>query len=141
MISENGLPRPVLALQQTTHVTLHALSSALADLRLTAAEINALANLADRGALSVSQLSAETGTKPSTLTNVLDRLEQRGYLVRELDATDRRSFRLVLTASGGAIADRVIAVVAELEDRALGSLSASQLAGFHAVMTALREAS
>jgi len=128
-------------LQQTTHVTLHALSSALADLRLTAAEINALANLAERGALSVSQLSAETGTKASTLTNVLDRLEQRGYLVRELDATDRRSFRLVLTASGSAIADRVIAVVAELEDRALGSLSASQLAGFHAVMTALREAS
>lgn len=128
-------------MQQTTHVTLHALSSALADLRLTAAEINALANLAERGALSVSQLSAETGTKASTLTNVLDRLEQRGYLVRELDATDRRSFRLVLTASGSAIADRVIAVVAELEDRALGSLSASQLAGFHAVMTALREAS
>lgn len=131
----------MLALQQTTHVTLHALSSALADLRLTAAEINALANLADRGALSVSQLSAETGTKASTLTNVLDRLEQRGYLVRELDATDRRSFRLVLTASGSAVAARVIAAVAELEDRALGSLSASQLAGFHAVMTALREAS
>lgn len=128
-------------MQQTTHVTLHALSTALADLRLTAAEINALANLADRGALSVSQLSAETGTKASTLTNVLDRLEQRGYLVRELDATDRRSFRLVLTASGSATADRVISVVAELEDRALGSLSASQLAGFHAVMTALREAS
>jgi DNA-binding MarR family transcriptional regulator len=131
----------VLALQQTTHVTLHALGSALADLRLTAAEINALANLADRGALSVSQLSAETGTKASTLTNVLDRLEQRGYLVRELDAADRRSFRLVLTASGSAVADRVLAVVAELEDRALGRLSASQLAGFHAVMTALREAS
>jgi MarR family transcriptional regulator, organic hydroperoxide resistance regulator len=131
----------VLALQQTTHVTLHALGLVLADLRLTAAEINALANLADRGALSVSQLSAETGTKASTLTNVLDRLEHRGYLVRELDAADRRSFRLVLTASGRAVAARVIAVVAELEDRALGSLSASQLAGFHAVITALREAS
>ena len=131
----------MLSLQQTTHVTLHALSSALADLRLTAAEINTLANLADRGALSVSQLSAETGTKASTLTNVLDRLEHRGYLVRELDATDRRSFRLVLTDSGSAVAARVITVVAELEDRALGALSASQLAGFHAVMTALREAS
>ena len=131
----------MLALQQTTHATLHALHSALADLRLTAAETNALANLADRGALSVSQLSAATGTKASTLTNVLDRLEQRGYLVRELDATDRRSFRLVLTASGSAVAARVIAVVADLEERALGRLSASQLAGFHAVMTALREAS
>jgi hypothetical protein len=61
VISENELPGIVLALQRTTHHTLHALSSALADLNLSAAEINALANLADRGALNVRELSAETG--------------------------------------------------------------------------------
>jgi DNA-binding MarR family transcriptional regulator len=131
----------VLALQRTTHLTLHALSTALADLNLTAAEINALANLADRGALNVSQLSAETGTKASTLTNVLDRLERRDYLVRELDAADRRSFRLVLTELGAAVAARVSDAVADLENRALGTLSAGQIAGFHAVITALQEAS
>ena len=90
----------MLALHRTTHYTLHALSSALADLNLTAAEINALANLADRGALNVRELSAETGTRTTTLTGVLDRLENRGYLTRELDATDRRSFRLPLTEAG-----------------------------------------
>jgi len=63
VISENGLPGPVLALQRTTHCTLHALGSALSDLNLGAAEINALANLADRGALNVRELSAETGTR------------------------------------------------------------------------------
>jgi DNA-binding MarR family transcriptional regulator len=141
MISDNGLPRPVLALQRATHLSLHALSTALADLNLTAAEINALANLADTGTLNVSQLSAETGTKASTLTNVLDRLERRGYLVRELDAADRRSFRLVLTELGGAVAARVRDAVADLENRALGTLSATQIAGFHAVITALQEAS
>ena len=75
----------VLALHRTTHHTLHALSAALADLNLTAAEINALANLAGRGALNVRELSAETGTRATTLTGVLDRLENRGYLTRELD--------------------------------------------------------
>jgi DNA-binding MarR family transcriptional regulator len=131
----------VLALQRATHLTLHALSTALTDLNLTAAEINALANLASRGALNVRQLSAETGTKASTLTNVLDRLEHRGYLVRELDAADRRSFRLLLTESGGTVAGRVLDAVAELEARALQALSPSQIAGFHAVITALQEAS
>ena len=131
----------VLALQRTTHHTLHALSSALADLNLTAAEINALANLADRGALSVGELSAETGTRATTLTGVLDRLENRGYLTRELDPSDRRSFRLPLTEAGQAVADRVRTAVADLERNALARLSATQIAGFHAVVAALQAAS
>jgi DNA-binding MarR family transcriptional regulator len=131
----------VLALQRTTHHTLHALSTALADLRLSPAEMNVLANLAGGGALNVSQLSAETGTKPSTLTNVLDRLTDRGYLTRELDAQDRRSFRLTLTERGTVTAARISAAIADLERRALAGLSASQLAGFHAALTALEEAS
>jgi DNA-binding MarR family transcriptional regulator len=140
VISENGLLDVVLALQRATHHTLHVLSSALADLNLTAAEINALANLADRGALNVRELSAETGTRATTLTGVLDRLENRGYVTRELDPTDRRSFRLPLTEAGQAAADRVRAAVADLERDALARLSPTQIAGFHAVVAALQEA-
>ena len=131
----------MLALHRTTHHTLHALSSALADLNLTAAEINALANLADRGALNVSELSAETGTRATTLTGILDRLENRGYLTRELDPTDRRSFRLPLTEAGRAVAGRIQAAVAALERDALARLSSTQIAGFHAVVAALQAAS
>jgi MarR family transcriptional regulator, organic hydroperoxide resistance regulator len=130
----------VLALHRTTHCTLQALGGALADLNLGTAEINALANLADRGALSVRELSAETGTRATTLTGVLDRLESRGYLTRELDATDRRSFRLPLTQAGQAVAARVRAAVADIERDALAGLSATQIAGFHAVITALQRA-
>jgi len=135
-----GLPGVVLALQRTTHHTLHALSAALADLSLNAAEINALANLGDGGTVNVRELSDRTGTRASTLTGVLDRLENRGYLTRELDPADRRSFRLPLTEAGQAVARRVRAAVADLERGALGRLSATQLAGYHAVITALQEA-
>ena len=129
----------MLALHRTTHRTLHALGSALAGENLNAAEINALANLGDGGTLNVRQLSERTGTRASTLTGVLDRLEARGYLARELDPSDRRSFRLPLTEAGQAMASRVLAAVADLE-RALAGLSADQIAGFHAVLTALAEA-
>jgi MarR family transcriptional regulator, organic hydroperoxide resistance regulator len=131
----------VLALHRTTHHTLHALSGALADLNLGAAEINALANLADRGALNVRDLSAETGTRTTTLTGVLDRLENRGYLTRELDPGDRRSFRLPLTEAGRAAAERVRTAVADLERDALARLTETQIAGFHAVVAALQAAS
>jgi DNA-binding MarR family transcriptional regulator len=130
----------VLALQRATHRTLRALSTALAGENLTAAEINALANLGDGGALSVRELSDRTGTKASTLTGVLDRLENRGYLTRELDAGDRRSFRLPLTEAGREVAARVHAAIADLEREALAGLSAEQIAGYHAVIAALQEA-
>jgi MarR family transcriptional regulator, organic hydroperoxide resistance regulator len=129
----------VLALHRTTHHTLHALSAALAGENLNAAEINALANLAAGGTLNVRQLSERTGTRASTLTGVLDRLADRGYLTRELDPSDRRSFRLPLTEAGQAVAARVLAAVADLEREAMAGLSATQIAGFHAVLTALQE--
>jgi len=130
----------VLALQRATHHTLHALSAELADLNLSAAEINALANLGEGETLNVRQLSERTGTRASTLTGLLDRLENRGYVARELDPADRRSFRLPLTESGQTVAARVLAAVADLEHKALSRLDATQLAGYHVVITALQEA-
>ena len=130
----------VLALQRATHHTLHVLSAALADLNLSPAEINALANLGVGGTLNIRQLSERTGTRASTLTSLLDRLENRGYLARELDPADRRSFRLPLTKAGQAVAAQVLAAIADLERNALSRLDASQLAGYHAVITALQEA-
>ncbi len=130
----------VLALQRATHHTLHALSAALADLSLSAAEINALANLGEGGTLSVRQLSERTGTRASTLTGLLDRLESRGYLMREVDPADRRSFRLPLTDLGQETAARALAAISALEREALSRLDATQLAGYRAVVTALQEA-
>jgi DNA-binding MarR family transcriptional regulator len=130
----------VLALHRTTHHTLHALSTALADLNLGAAEINALANLGDGGTVNVRQLSERTGTRASTLTGLLDRLANRGYLTRELDPGDRRSFRLPLSEAGQAVAARIRTAIADLERGALDGLTATQVAGYHAVITALQEA-
>lgn len=131
----------MLALQRATHRTLHALSTTLADLKLSGAEINALANLGQGGTLNVRQLSERTGTRASTLTGLLDRLENRGYLTRELDPADRRSFRLPLTEAGKAAATQVLTAIADLERDALSRLSATQIAGYHAVITALQEVS
>jgi DNA-binding MarR family transcriptional regulator len=130
----------VLALQRATHHTLHALSAALSDLNLSAAEINALANLGEGGTLSVRQLSERAGTRASTLTGLLDRLENRGYLVREVDPADRRSFRLPLTDQGREVAARARAAITDLERTALARLDPAQLAGYHAVISALEEA-
>jgi DNA-binding MarR family transcriptional regulator len=141
VLSENDEPSVLLALQRAAHHTLQALATALAELELTPSELNTLANLADGRDRNVRELSRDTGTRATTLTGVLDRLEQRGYLLRELAAGDRRSFRVTLTDPGRTIAAQVRQAVADLECSALAELSTRQLAGYHAVITALQEVS
>ena len=131
----------LLALQRATHATLQLLAAELVDLDLTASEVNALANLADGRGRTVSELGAAAGSRPTTLTSVLDRLERRGHITRGTLAGDRRAVLIELTASGRATADTITQTLAALEDRALGELPREQVAGFHAVVKALTDAS
>jgi MarR family transcriptional regulator, organic hydroperoxide resistance regulator len=131
----------ILALHRATHATLYALAARLAGLGLPAADINALANLADGTTRSVGALAAATATKPTTLTSVLDRLARRGYLTRDVDPADRRSFLISLTPDGRAAARTAAAAVTGLERQALATVTQEDLAGFRAVIGALTEVS
>jgi DNA-binding MarR family transcriptional regulator len=131
----------ILALHRATHATLHALTTRLADLDLPAADINVLANLADGVARTVGALADATATRPSTLTSLLDRLTGRGFIVRETDLADRRSFVIRLTPAGQAAAERAAAAIADLERQALAAVTPAERAGFHALLDALTEVS
>jgi MarR family transcriptional regulator, organic hydroperoxide resistance regulator len=131
----------ILALHRATHATLHALTTALADLDLPAADIDVLAILADGAGCTVGALATATATRPSTLTSLLDRLIKRGYIARELDLADRRSFLISLTPAGRAAAEHAAAAIADLERQALAAVTTAQRAGFHTVIDALAEVS
>jgi DNA-binding MarR family transcriptional regulator len=54
-----------------------------------------------RGALMVKEIAQELqGVNLSTLTRMLDRLEQQGYIKRMLNPQDRRSFQVAPTEQG-----------------------------------------
>jgi MarR family transcriptional regulator, organic hydroperoxide resistance regulator len=129
----------LLALQRATHATLQVLSRELARLELNGSEINVLAVLADGHPRSTGELAAQTATRPTTLTSVLDRLVRKGHVVRELDPADRRSFTVGLTDGGRRAAAAVDAAVRQLEESALAGLGPAELTGFHSVLQALTE--
>ena len=141
MVTDKRPGSEILALHRATHATLHSLTARLADLDLPAADINVLANLADGAGQTVGALAAATATRPSTLTSLLDRLTRRGYLERQSDPGDRRSFVVVLTPDGLAAAKRAAEAIANLERQALATVTPAQRAGFHAVIDALTEVS
>jgi MarR family transcriptional regulator, organic hydroperoxide resistance regulator len=127
----------LLALQRATHATLQLIAVELVDLDLTASEINVLANLADERGRTVSQLGSAVGTRPTTLTSVLDRLERRGHITRGALAGDRRSVLIELTDSGRVAAAVIRQTLTDLEGRALDGLSRDAITGFYAVLDAL----
>jgi MarR family transcriptional regulator, organic hydroperoxide resistance regulator len=129
----------LLALQRATHATLQVLATRLADLDLTASEINALGNLADGRARTVSELGRAAGARPTTLTSVLDRLERRGHIIRGARPGDRRAVLIELTPSGRQAAATIRRAIADLEHRALGTLPPGVIDGLRAALHALTE--
>ncbi|WP_405969371.1 MarR family transcriptional regulator [Streptomyces sp. NBC_00988] len=127
----------LLALQRATHATLQVLAAELVDLDLTASEINALANLADGRGRTVSELGAAVGTRPTTLTSVLDRLERRGHITRGASPGDRRAVLIQLTSSGQLTATTIRQAITGLEHRALDGLPTDAIAGLRAALQAM----
>jgi len=131
----------LLALQRATHATLQVLGAELVDLDLTASEINALANLADGRSRTVSELGVAVGTRPTTLTSVLDRLERRGHITRGARQGDRRAVLIELTDSGRLTAATIRQAITGLERRALGDLPAAAIVALRTALQALTEVS
>ncbi|HEX2915547.1 MAG TPA: MarR family transcriptional regulator [Chloroflexia bacterium] len=69
-------------------------------------EITVLKILSQRGPLVVKEIARRLNNiSLSSLTRVLDRLEDQGYITRTLNREDRRSFRIELTSEGNKLAE------------------------------------
>ncbi|WP_197675147.1 MarR family winged helix-turn-helix transcriptional regulator [Microterricola viridarii] len=128
-----------MALQRATHATLRVLSAELSEMELTASEINALANLSDGAPRTVSELGAAAGTRPTTLTSILDRLERRELVTRGTRPGDRRAVLVELTSAGHAAAGTIREAFDRLERLALSGLSPEVIAGLRAGLHAMTE--
>jgi MarR family transcriptional regulator, organic hydroperoxide resistance regulator len=127
----------VAALEAGVHRVLDHLTAELEDLGLRQAEINVLAQLQPDTARPVGELVAATGQRPSTLTGVLDRLERKRLVRRRVNAADRRSFTIELTAAGEAASARVREAFAALDARVRDDLPLAATESFHQVLEAL----
>jgi DNA-binding MarR family transcriptional regulator len=107
-------------------------------LGLTLLEWYALRALYAEDGVSASRLAALVCRHPSSMTALLDRMEDKGLLRRQTDADDRRSVRVYLTDRGRAFHPQIEATAGQL-DRLLANLIApDQMAVFRAVLGILQ---
>lgn len=93
---------------------------------LNYSQIEAVRRLATLGPMCAGELAKSLCYDAGALTRLLDQLEQRGYLERHPHPDDRRALRIVLSRSGAALGEQLIAISEEVLDRALGDLSETE---------------
>ncbi|HYP27234.1 MAG TPA: MarR family transcriptional regulator [Blastocatellia bacterium] len=108
---------------------------------VTDAQFNMLMILKDSSeeGLSQQELSQRLIVTKSNVVGLVDRLERAGYLKREAQSTDRRFNRIVLTAEGRDLVDRVEKVYFEEVDQMMNVLSEGQKEALISAMNQIRE--
>ena len=85
-----------------------------------------------------TELAETMEIEKPTLGRLLDRLEAKGWVRREDDATDRRAWRVYLTDEVGPAMRELRAVAAELRRDALAGLSAAERERFVDTLLAIK---
>jgi DNA-binding MarR family transcriptional regulator len=83
--------------------------------------------LVREGAAFPSELARQLRISPAVVTGLLDRLEQRGYVRRRAEASDRRRLRLELTDAGLTASLAVEQMLSRDVAAQLGHVSSGQL--------------
>lgn len=113
MPEKSPLPPPQMlcfALYSAAHAMQAAYKPLLEPLGLTYPQYLALAALWAQDGQTVGQISATLHLDSNTLTPLLKRLEQAGYLTRTRDKEDERQVRLTVTAKGHALREQAAAI-------------------------------
>jgi MarR family transcriptional regulator for hemolysin len=89
--------------------------------------------------LSQSELADQLAVEGATMVAMIDRLVSAGLVVRELSTTDRRVKRVVITAAGRELYDKVKAEAALVRRELLAGIDHERLEAATAVLEALQD--
>jgi DNA-binding MarR family transcriptional regulator len=129
-----------LRLVPRIHRATHRIGLYLADLRefgLSQGEAHILAQLAASSPATITDLHRGLAHKRSTLTSILDRLVDRGFVTRDVGPSDRRTFVITPTAKGRRVARQVHDHLTDLERAIARRVTTADIRGFLNVIAAV----
>ena len=134
---------PLTILSRVLRLARHldlARGSAFAEHGLEGWGFDVLSALRREGApyeLSPGQLVAQTLVTSGTMTNRVDRLVDRGFVVRHPDPHDRRGVIVALTPAGREVVDAALSDLLDREHGLLADLSAAEQSRLSATLRSL----
>ncbi len=106
---------------------------------LTPSQLSTLSSVGQCGPVRLGDLAAAERIAPSTLTRLVNVLEERGYLLRQPAPDDARAYLVTVTVAGHEALERIRAEATSLLTDILLTLPAGQRAALDAALPALEE--
>ena len=113
-------------LSQSGRLFRQNLSNALVPLGLSLQEYGSLRLISLNTPMSQGVLGSRYGIDRTTMVAVIDSLEERGMVSRQRSASDRRSYRLMLTPKGKKVLSRALRIATNEQQKFLAPVSASE---------------
>lgn len=107
---------------------------------VTAAQWGVLIGLHQGASNTVRGLASFLSVDGGAVTRLIDRLESKGLVARQVDKADRRSVILTLSETGNALIGPLVRAVDEHDAAILGSLSAAERGAFMSALSRLLQA-
>ena len=114
-------------LGQANHALFKGFEPAVRAAGLTSIEWRVLATLHDSEPLTVSALAHEVLSKQPTVTKLVQRMREQGWVTLRADAADQRCTRVAITAAGRRTVKPLMGQAKALEARAIQSLTATEI--------------
>lgn len=118
-----------------TQQKVHRLFKAeLAAYGVTPGQYAVLKCLGDNNGLTAKQIAERLALDGSTITGLLDRLEQKALIAKHVDPHDRRALQVLLTEQGRALAEPLNCCIQKCNQKVSEVLSPEQWAGLKQVL-------
>ena len=106
---------------------------------LTPSQLSTLSSVGKTGPVRLGDLAAAERIAPSTLTRLVNVLEDRGYLIRTPAPEDARAYLVTVTESGSNALERIREEATSMLTDILATLTPDQLAALEAALPALEQ--
>lgn len=100
-------------IKHAMHAFHRTVDAKVADMDLTSMQWAPLLLLASGKASTAAELSRCNNVDTSTMTRMLDRLENKGLVTRKRNSNDRRVFDIELTEEGRRLAEKIPQLIAD----------------------------
>jgi DNA-binding MarR family transcriptional regulator len=126
--------RPAHLVRRLNQICLALIAQALEDDGLVNVEYAALATLAEEPGIDQRRLAEAIGIDRNSASQLVEGLERRGLIARDVDPQDRRARVLHLTGQGRTLRDRVRPRMLEANARVLEPLASWEAEAFLALL-------
>jgi len=124
---------------ETAHALRKAFTRRAANVGVTGAQWKVLFKLTLKPDLRQTDLADLLDIEPITLTRIIDRLQEAGLVERTPDPTDRRAWRLHVTAKAQPVVEKLRAIANEMTAEVFAGIEPQDIEVTRRVLAQVRE--